>query len=46
MKRKAAQKITVRLGALVAVVVILLRSPVGAKIRRRWSTVVRIEKRP
>ena len=46
MKRKAVRKTAVRLGTLAAVVVILLRSPVGARIRRHWSTVVRIEKRP
>jgi hypothetical protein len=46
MKGKAVRKMAVRLGVLVAVLVVLLRSPVGARIRRRWSTVVRMEKRP
>ena len=46
MKRTAVRKTAVGLGSLAAVSVILWRSPVGAGIRRRWSTVVRMEKRP
>jgi hypothetical protein len=46
MKRKTVRKMAVRLGSLAAVSVILWRIPVGTGIRRRWSTVVRIEKRP
>ncbi len=46
MKRAAVKKTAAGLGSLAAVSVILWHTRVGAAIRRRWSTVVRLEKRP
>jgi hypothetical protein len=46
MKRAPVRKMAMGLLFLVAVSVIAWRTPVGAGIRRRWSTVVRMEKRP
>ena len=45
MKRVAVTSTAVGLGSVAVVSLILWRTPVGAGIRRRWSTVARMEKR-